>query len=109
MSATSSRRLMTRSEPHSGLLPDPYESGARTWNFGDSSSMSPRHCDEVLALEWTHTTPRPVPASRKKGSGGRTYSARAAPLSGEELVFGEGHDASGTVDYGGAQAGSLDE
>src|SRR5262245_60870478 len=59
---------MIRSEGQDGLLPASYESGAKTRNRGARRSINPRHCPEVLAFACMHTTPGPVPASRKKGS-----------------------------------------
>src|SRR5215813_12425259 len=59
---------MIRSEGQDGLLPASYESGAKTRNRGARKSINPRHCPEVLAFACMHTTPGPVPASRKKGS-----------------------------------------
>jgi hypothetical protein len=49
-----------------GLLPAPYESAARTWNFGVSDAINTRRWLELLAFAFRQTTPGAEPVSRKQ-------------------------------------------
>jgi hypothetical protein len=67
MNSSSSASEISFAEGQSGLLPDPYKSGAITRYLGASKSINARHWVELLAFACMQTTVVPEPASRTKG------------------------------------------
>src|SRR5450631_2381944 len=85
--AASSLKVGPASSGQGGLLPAPIESMATTRWLGASRSISTRHCDDVLALEWRQTTAEPWPASRtNRTSVGIALSDAVAPIRAQLLA-----------------------